>query len=285
MAEANVALVTGCSSGVGLHTAIRLAEVGFRVIATLRDVAKAVPLQEAARAAGMEVEIAPLDVTDQASIDAAVAGAMARHGRIDLLVNNAGGGFLGSVEHTSDADLRRVMELNFFGVWNLTKAVLPIMRAAGRGRIVTVTSVGGLLGQPFNEAYCAAKFAVEGMMEGLVPLARNMGIEVCLVEPGPILTEFVNTVRAVSAGTIAGMTAPYDRFAQNYMGSTGDVFATYGQSGDDIARIIAHLATTASPDFRTITSDFAKAMVAAKVVDPTGNSIPPIFTSRLAGKA
>ena len=285
MAEANVAVVSGCSSGVGLHTAVRLAEAGFRVIATMRDTAKADPLRAAAVAAGVDVEIAPLDVTEQASIDAAVADAVARHGRIDLLVNNAGGGFLGSVEQTSDADLRRVMELNFFGVWNLTKAVLPIMRAAGSGRIVTVTSVGGLLGQPFNEAYCAAKFAVEGMMEGLAPLARNMGIAVCLVEPGPILTEFVNNVRAVSQGSIAGMTAPYDRFAQNYMASTGDVFAKYGQSGDDIARIIAHLATTAAPDFRTITSDFAKAMVAVKVVDPTGNSIPPIFTGRLAGKA
>lgn len=285
MAEANVAVVSGCSSGVGLHTAVRLAEAGFRVIATMRDTAKADPLRAAAVAAGVDVEIAPLDVTEQASIDAAVADAVARHGRIDLLVNNAGGGFLGSVEQTSDADLRRVMELNFFGVWNLTKAVLPIMRAAGSGRIVTVTSVGGLLGQPFNEAYCAAKFAVEGMMEGLAPLARNMGIAVCLVEPGPILTEFVNNVRAVSQGSIAGMTAPYDGFAQNYMASTGDVFAKYGQSGDDIARIIAHLATTAAPDFRTITSDFAKAMVAVKVVDPTGNSIPPIFTGRLAGKA
>ena len=285
MAEANVAVVSGCSSGVGLHTAVRLAEAGFRVIATMRDPAKADPLRAAAADAGVEVEIAPLDVTEQASIDAAVADAVARHGRIDLLVNNAGGGFLGSVEQTSDADLRRVMELNFFGVWNLTKAVLPIMRAAGSGRIVTVTSVGGLLGQPFNEAYCAAKFAVEGMMEGLAPLARNMGIAVCLVEPGPILTEFVNNVRAVSQGSIAGMTAPYDGFAQNYMASTGDVFAKYGQSGDDIARIIAHLATTAAPDFRTITSDFAKAMVAVKVVDPTGNSIPPIFTGRLAGKA
>ena len=285
MTETNVALVSGCSSGVGLHTAVRLAEAGFHVIATLRDTAKAGPLLEAAKAAGVEVEVAPLDVTDQASINAAVADAMTRLGRIDLLVNNAGGGFLGSVEQTSDADLRRVMELNFFGVWNLTKAVLPLMRAAGSGRIVTVTSVGGLLGQPFNEAYCAAKFAVEGMMEGLVPLARNMGIEVCLVEPGPILTEFVNNVRAMSASSIAGMTAPYDRFAQNYMGSTGDVFTTYGQSGDDIAQIIAHLATAQSPAFRTITSEFAKTMVAAKVVDPTGNSIPPIFTSRLAGKA
>lgn len=283
MDEAKVALVSGCSSGVGLHAAVRLAEAGFRVIATMRDPAKAGPLQAAAAAAGVEVSVAPLDVTVRESIEAAVADALGRYGRIDCLVNNAGGGFLGSVEQTSDQELRQVFELNFFGVWNLTKAVLAPMREAGRGRIISVTSVGGLLGQPFNEAYCAAKFAVEGMMEGLAPLASNMGIDVCLVEPGPIQTEFVASAQSASRDSIARMASPYDRFAGNYMKSLGDVFAKMGQTGDDIARIIAALATAESPDFRTITSDYAKAMVASKVVDPTGNSIPPIFTARLAG--
>lgn len=278
-----VALVTGCSTGVGLHTAIRLTEAGYSVVATMRDPAKQQALQDEAAKAGVTVEVAPLDVCSQGSIDAAVADCIARHGRIDVLVNNAGAGFLGSVEQTSDDDLRRTMETNFFGVWNVTKAVLPHMRAAGSGRIISVTSVGGLLGQPFNEAYCAAKFAVEGMMEGLAPLAAQFGVQVCLVEPGPINTEFVASVRATSAASIAAMTGPYGTLAGRYMGSTGDVFATYGQTGDDIARIIAGLATTDSPDFRTITSDFAKAMVASKVVDPTGNSVTKNFAERLKG--
>lgn len=285
MAERQLALVTGCSTGVGLHTAVRLAEAGWQVVATMRDTGKSAALLEEAAKAGVALEILPLDVTQQASIDAAVTDVLARHGRIDLLVNNAGAGLLGSVENTSDADLRRTMEVNFFGVWNMTRAVIPHMRDHGRGRIISVTSVGGLLGQPFNEAYCAAKFAVEGMMEGFAPLARQMGIKVSLVEPGPINTEFVASVRSSSAEAIAGMGEPYAAMVANYMGATGDVFATYGQSGDDIARIIADLARQENPPFRTITSDFAKAMVKPKVVDETGNNVVDLFAARLSPKA
>ncbi|MBX9642934.1 MAG: SDR family oxidoreductase [Novosphingobium sp.] len=278
-----VALVTGCSTGVGLHTAVRLAEAGYTVVATMRDPGKQQALFDEAAKAGVSIEVAPLDVCSQDSIDAAVADCIARHGRIDLLVNNAGAGFLGSVEQTSDDDLRRTMETNFFGVWNMTKAVLPHMRSAGSGRIISVTSVGGLLGQPFNEAYCAAKFAVEGMMEGLAPLARQFGVDICLVEPGPINTEFVASVRASSQKSIAAMSEPYGTLAQRYIGASGDVFATYGQTGDDIAKIITALAVAENPDFRTITSDFAKAMVSSKVVDQTGNSVIEIFAKRLQG--
>lgn len=278
-----VALVTGCSTGVGLHTAIRLAEAGYAVVATMRDPGKQQALQDEAAKAGISVDVAPLDVCSQASIDAAVTDCMARHGRIDLLVNNAGAGFLGSIEHTGDDDLRRTMETNFFGVWNLTKAVLPHMRAAGSGRIISVTSVGGLLGQPFNEAYCAAKFAVEGMMEGLAPLARQFGVDICLVEPGPINTEFVASVRATSQASIAAMSEPYGTLIQRYIAASGNVFATYGQTGDEIAQIIADLAAAQNPNFRTITSDFAMATVASKVVDRTGNSVIEAFANRLKG--
>lgn len=285
MADRQVALVTGCSTGVGLHAAVRLAEAGWQVVATMRDTGKSAALLGEAAKAGVAVEVLALDVTQQSSIDGAVAEVLARHGRIDLLVNNAGAGFLGSVEQTSDADLRRTMEVNFFGVWNMTRAVVGHMRERGSGRIISVTSVGGLLGQPFNEAYCAAKFAVEGMMEGFAPLARQMGIKVSLVEPGPINTEFVASVRSTSAAAIAGMAQPYAGMVANYMGATGNVFATYGQTGDDIARIITQIAAQDSPDFRNITSDFAKAMVAPKVVDQTGNNVVDLFAGRLSGNA
>lgn len=281
--SSKVALITGCSSGVGLHTAARLAEQGWQVVATMRNTARDTALQAECAALGVAVEVAALDVSSPASIDSAVAGVLARHGRIDLLVNNAGAGFLGSVEQTGDADLRQTMEVNFFGVWNCTRAVLPAMREAGRGRIISVTSVGGLLGQPFNEAYCAAKFAVEGMMEGLAPLAAQMGIQICLVEPGPINTEFVASTQASSAAAVAAMHPTYGALARRYIAATGNVFATHGQTGDDIARIIRALAEAEKPDFRTITSDFAKAMVQPKVVDPTGNNVLELFAARLSG--
>jgi NAD(P)-dependent dehydrogenase (short-subunit alcohol dehydrogenase family) len=283
MADGKIALISGCSSGVGLHTAVRLAEAGWSVVATMRDVGKRAALDAAADAAGVTVDVAPLDVTDPASIDAAVGAIVAQRGRIDILVNNAGAGFLGSIEQTSDADLRRVMETNFFGVWNLTRAVLPVMRTQGSGRIVSVTSIGGLLGQPFNEAYCAAKFAVEGMMEGLAPIARRFGIHVSLVEPGPINTEFVASVRASSAAALAGMQEPYATLAGNYLAATGDVFATYGQTGDDIARIIVEVAADDRPDLRYVTSPFARGVVAPKAADPTGNAVVDAFAARLAG--
>jgi NAD(P)-dependent dehydrogenase (short-subunit alcohol dehydrogenase family) len=283
MADRQVALVTGCSTGVGLHSAVRLAEAGYHVVATMRDTTKQQPLLDEAAKAGVAAEVRVLDVADPASIDACVAGILADHGQIGLLVNNAGAGFVGSIEQTSDADLRRTMEVNFFGVWNMTKAVIPSMRERASGRIISITSVGGLLGQPFNEAYCAAKFAVEGMMEGFAPLAQAMGIKVNLIEPGPINTEFVSSVMSSSTDAIKGIAPPYDRLIAAYMGATGDVFSTYGQSGDDIARIIAAVATSDSPDFRYITSDFARSMVKSKVVDESGNSVIEAFASRLRG--
>lgn len=173
------------------------------------------------------------------------------------------------------------MEVNFFGVWNMTKPVLPSMREAGSGRIISVTSIGGLIGQPFNEAYCAAKFAVEGMMEGLAPIARRLGVWVSLIEPGPINTEFVNTVRARSQPTLARLTPPYDAPLGAYMGASANVFAEHGQTGADIATIILEAATAEKPHLRYVTRLFAQAVVKPKVVDYTGDSVVEAFAARL----
>lgn len=208
-----------------------------------------------------------------------MAKVIAEQGGIDLLVNNAGAGFLGSLEQTSDADLHKTMDINFYGVWRMNKAVFPHMRVRGSGRIITVTSVGGLIGQPFNDAYCAAKFAVEGAMEALAPLAKRLGVQVSLIEPGPINTEFVNSAQAAS--DISGFAAPYDEIVARYMGSAGKVFAQFGQTGDDVAAVILEAATAANPDFRYITSAFAKQIVGPKVVDPTGNNVIEVFAVRL----
>lgn len=279
----SVVLVTGASTGVGLHTALAFSKAGSTVVATLRDTAKRGALDAAAREAGVTLAVEALDVQDGQAIAACVDKVVREHGRIDVLVNNAGAGFLGSVEQTSDADLRGVMETNFFGVWNLTKAVLPHMRAAGRGRIITVTSIGGLIGQPFNEAYCAAKFAVEGMMEGLAPLARKFGVLVSMIEPGPINTEFVANVRAASSKILADLIPPYDRLLGSYMAASTDVFAKYGQTGEDIAGVIVSAASDAAPHLRYVTSDFARAVVAPKVVDYTGDNVVDAFAARLGG--
>ena len=167
------ALVTGASSGIGLETAVALSLAGFEVVATMRNLARREHLDARADGAGVTLDIRELDVQSQPSVLACIKAVLERYGQIDLLVNNAGSGYLGAMEQTSDATLQRVMDVNFFGVWRLTQAVLPSMRRAGSGHIISVTSIGGLLGQPFNDAYCALKFAVEGFMESLASLCST----------------------------------------------------------------------------------------------------------------
>lgn len=276
-----VALITGTSSGIGLATAVAFARAGFRTIATMRDPAKAGALRERAAKEGVAVDVRALDVERADSVGACVQGALRDFGGIDVLVNNAGAGFIGALEQTSEAELRRVMEVNFFGAWRTTQAVLPAMRAAGRGRIVSVTSVGGLFGQPFNDAYCAAKFAVEGAMEALAPVAARFGVRASLVEPGPVNTEFVASVMRTSP--VATATAPdaYSELIGRYRASTANVFATLGQTGDDVARVILEAATAENPHFRYVTSEFVRGLAAQKYVDPTGDSVVAIFGARL----
>lgn len=278
-----VALVTGCSTGVGLFTAIRLAQAGHRVVATMRDVTKRNALHAEAARAGVEPDVRALDVTDQASIENCIASVIADFGRIDVLVNNAGAGIIASLEQTSDADLRRLMEVNFFGVWNTTKAVVPHMRSAGSGRIISLTSVGGMVGQPMNDAYCAAKFAVEGMMEAFAPLALSMGINVSVVAPGPVHTEFVASASAASRDSLAAMAPPYDRFARNYLALSEGAFATYGQTADEVAEIVVAVATADKPDYRTLTSPLVRAAVGAKAADESGNSVIENFATLIGG--
>ncbi len=276
-----IALITGTSSGIGLQTAVQLAQAGFTVIATMRDPGKAGPLQEVAQQAGVTVDVRPLDVEDDASVAAAVADIQARYGRIDLLVNNAGAGYLGSLEQTPPAVLRRTMEVNFFGVWRVVQAVFPLMRAAGSGRILTVTSVGGLIGQPFNDAYCAAKFAVEGWMESLAPVAQRLGIAVILLEPGAVNSGFVAAVQATRADEAPDLRAAYGSMRDSYMAATEQTYTAVGQTPTEIGQVIVEAATTATPHLRYQTSDLIRAVVARKYVDPTGDSVVALTGARL----
>jgi NAD(P)-dependent dehydrogenase (short-subunit alcohol dehydrogenase family) len=158
-----VAVVTGASSGIGLATAVALARRSCTVVATMRDVGRAHTLVAAAEAAGVAVETATLDVTSDDSVARCVAGILDRHGRIDVVVNNAGSSHVGTLEEVTIADIQEVIDVNCLGAARVTRAVRPAMRAAGRGRLIAVSSISGVFGQPFSEAYCAAKFALEGL--------------------------------------------------------------------------------------------------------------------------
>src|SRR5262249_49375463 len=154
------------------------------------------------------------------------------HGHIDVLVNNAGAGCLGSLEMVSSEDLKRTMDVNFFGVWRCIQAGMPHMRAAGSGRIITVSSVGGLIGQPFNDRYFEAKFAVEGLMESLAPVAKRMGVHLSLVEPGPVNTEFVSAVQNSFREPERHVGEAYGPLLNSYIGATRAAFASMGQTPD-----------------------------------------------------
>ena len=199
------AVVTGASSGMGLFAAVELAKRGLDVVGTVRDTARASALLEAADEAGVSVSIAELEVTDPAAGDR-LAAIAAEHDGIDVLINNAGRGCVGTAEDLTMEEVEAQLAVNYLGPVRLTKAVLPAMRERGQGRIVTVTSVGGVVGQPFADGYCGAKFAVEGFMQSLAVVAREVGVWVSVVEPAAVASAFVdNAARTPSVGPYAAL--------------------------------------------------------------------------------
>ncbi|MFE2735249.1 oxidoreductase [Streptomyces sp. NPDC059349] len=180
-------LVTGASSGFGRAITEAAVAAGDIVVAAAR---RAALLDDLVAAHPDQVEALPLDVTDIAGVQDAADGVAARHGRIDVLVNNAGRGLVGAVEETTDAQLRDLMDLHFFGPAALTRAVLPQMRHRGSGAIVQLTSMGGRFAFAGVGAYCATKFALEGLSEALAAEVAPHGIRVLIVEPGAFRTGF-----------------------------------------------------------------------------------------------
>lgn len=178
-------LITGTSSGFGRAIASAAIEHGDRIVATARRRDR---IDDLVAAAPDRVLALPLDVTDQAAIDAVAAAALERFGRIDVLVNNAGYGSVGAVEEIEPEHLRALMDTMFFGAVALTQAVLPGMRAQGSGAIVQLSSMGGQVTFPGYGAYCAAKFALEGLSEALAAEVGPLGIDVVIVEPGAFRT-------------------------------------------------------------------------------------------------
>lgn len=188
MEERPVALITGCSTGIGLETTLLLARNGWRVFATMRDLKKAGPLREAAQ--GLPVDILPLDVDHPVSIKKAVATVARAAGRVDALINNAGWGAFGALDEFTDKEIFAQYETNVFGLMRMTREVLPFMRRQGSGRIVHIGSLAGKMTFAGIGLYCSTKYAVEALTEGLRVETRAFGVEVAVVEPGSINTPF-----------------------------------------------------------------------------------------------
>ncbi|EWT02382.1 short-chain dehydrogenase [Intrasporangium oryzae NRRL B-24470] len=263
-----IAVVTGTSSGMGLHAAVELARRGLTVVATMRDETRSTALRDAAAGAGVDLDVRTLDVTDHEAAAACLDSVVADHGRIDVLVNNAGRGAVATAEQLSLDDIRAQLDVNYLGPVALTKLVLPAMRHAGSGRILTVTSVGGAVGQPFADAYCGAKFAVEGFMQSLAPVAERFGVWVSVIEPAAVASDFVGNVARVEADD----SDPYAALLAAYLARTAGAFDR-AQTAEDAGRAIADAVTSETYRFRWQSSEAATAFVGMSLDDLDGERV------------
>jgi short-subunit dehydrogenase len=282
-------LITGCSSGIGRAAAVSLHAAGLTVYATARQVDA---LEGLVR---LGIHTLPLDVTDEASMLAAVTAVEEAAGPVGVLVNNAGYGLYGPVEQVPMDEIRRQFETNFFGLVRLTQLVLPGMRRRSRGRILNVSSMGGRITLPGGAFYHASKYAVEAFSDALRMEVAQFGIDVVLIEPGPVKTPW-NEVAAgsLSAATPAGSGAGPDDGGPGDGGSgpggsagDGDPYAAYkaavgasfgrtqaglvgrfGSTSEDIAKVITQAVTARRPRARYLINPVAKSLVAMSQVLP-----------------
>ena len=183
-----LAVVTGSNSGIGLATAVALARAGHTVVAAMRNLDRGAEIRKIAEGEKLPIHLARLDVDDDASVGDAFSGVVARHGPVDVLVNNAGVPGGGPVEETTIDEFRQVMETNFFGGLRCIKAVIPSMRERRKGTIVNITSIAGRLATAPMASYAASKWALEALSEVLAQEVRAFNVRVAIVEPGVIAT-------------------------------------------------------------------------------------------------
>ena len=190
-----VAIVTGSSSGIGFETSLALAREGYFTYATMRDTTKSNKIKEIAQKENLKINVLELDVDDEKSVKSAIAQILDQKQRIDVLVNNAGWGLWGCVEDVSVDEFKEQFETNFFSIIRLIQEVAPAMRKQGSGTIVNVSSVVGRIGFPASPAYISSKFALEGLSESLRFEFAPFGVDVIIIEPGVIKTNFMKNMK------------------------------------------------------------------------------------------
>jgi NAD(P)-dependent dehydrogenase (short-subunit alcohol dehydrogenase family) len=250
-------LITGCSTGFGRELSKALLDAGYRVAVTARDAAKIADLVADHSENGLALS---LNVDSPEQIAAAVAATLDRFGRIDVLVNNAGYGYLAAIEEGEDAEIRAMFETNVFGLAAMCRAVLPAMRAQKSGTIVNISSMGGVCGFPGIGYYNATKFAVEDLSEAMAKELAPLGVKVLIVEPGPFRTDWAGRSLKTPKKPIAAYaeTAIARRNAtQAYSGT---------QAGDPVRGVKAIIRTveSANPPLRLVLGSVAQDVIAAR---------------------
>lgn len=239
MSDDKVWFITGCSTGFGRELARMVLDRGYRCVVTARDPAKAEDIAKGKEDRALVLE---LDVTDQVQINAAVSSAVEHFGRIDVLVNNAGIGYFGSVEESDEEEFRWMFEINFFGLSSMTRAVLPIMRKQRSGHIVNISSIGGLRSFPALAYYNATKYAVEGFSESLALEVAPLGIKVTIVEPSGFRTDWAGRSASETRSGIADYADTAWKNIQNLRASSGK------QPGDPVRAAAAIIDAVESPN-------------------------------------
>lgn len=260
--ETQVVLITGCSSGIGRATALEAARRGHQVFATAR---KREDLEDLARRE--RISVLSLDVTDPASIGAAVQRVLEEAGRLDALVNNAGYGQYGAVEDVSLGEWRRQFEVNLFGAIEAIRAVLPAMRRSRGGTIVNVSSLAGKLAIPFAGPYCASKHALEAVSDALRVELAPFGIRVVVVEPGPIVTNFGSRARADVAGVLSAR-GPYSDFYPGAERAMDTEFRRGELPPEAVAGVILRAIESKSPRTRYRVTRMAKVLLPLRRILP-----------------
>ncbi len=250
--------ITGCSTGFGRDLARAVLARGWRAVVTARDLGRVADLAESS---GDRALALALDVTDQGQVDAAVAAAHAAFGQVDVLVNNAGYGYQASVEEGVEAEIRAQFDANVFGLFALTRAVLPGMRARRSGRILNITSVAGFIGFPASGYYSASKHAVEGWSDALAAETAPLGIKVTCIEPGPFRTDWAGRSLKQTPSAIAD----YAETAGARLTATSEKSGT--QAGDPAraAEAMIHVAEIEDPPRHLVLGAWGYDAVTAKL--------------------
>lgn len=266
MSEEKVALVTGCSSGVGYTTSLKLARNGFYTYASMRNLDKSSNIKEIVTKESLPLEVLKLDVVNDESVKNAFDVLKAEKNRIDILVNNAGYGLVGSVEEISIEEIKAQFETNFFGTVRMMQYALPIMRSQkGCARIINVSSVGGILGFPLTAAYSSTKFAVEGLSESTRYEVEQFGIKIILIEPAFVIdTNFHNNVKVPEKTSIASYSSPYKEFTQKLFENYWNVQNEYQTKEEEVARIILEAAVSENPRQRYPVGKYSEMMAKIK---------------------
>ncbi|HEX6671797.1 MAG TPA: SDR family oxidoreductase [Nitrososphaeraceae archaeon] len=255
--QGKVAVVTGSSSGIGFETSLLLARKGFYTYATMRNLNKSQKINDVVEKENLPLKVLQLDVTDDKSVKDAIRQITDESSRIDVLVNNAGYGVMGAVEDLSLDQFKSQFETNFFGVIRVTKEVIPIMRNQGNGNIINVSSIGGKIGLPLNSAYISSKFAIEGLSESMRYELEQFGIDVILIEPGVVKTNFFENVDVIvnnndnNPSTTNNITSPYSQLTQKlFEGFEPMLNSSSSSVSYDVAEVIYQAIVSKNRDVR-----------------------------------